>query len=703
MTDNKKDILWRVYLVYLVVVLFALTIIGKVIYIQLVKGPELLKESHKKEFKYSTQTATRGNICATDGSLIATSIPIFEIRMDLGTPHVTKQIFNQNVDSLSYQLSNLFKNKSKSQYKSDLVNAREDTHRFYLLKKNVTYEQLQKLRKFPILRRGRYRGGLLVLSKTKRQMPFKNLARRTVGYHNKKNNVYVGLEGAYSDVLEGKDGKQLMRKINNGYWIPVYDENLIESKNGADIITTIDIEIQDVAQTALLRHLKEHKAYQGCAILMEVETGYIRAIANLRYDSVSRFYDESYNFAIAATVEPGSTFKLASMLALLEDKKVKLSDTVDIGNGWTTYYGSTMNDVHKIGNGRITAREAFEKSSNVGISKLITNAYKKKPKKFIDRLYDIGLNQQLGISILGEGKPSIKHPKNKENWHRTTLPWMSIGYELLLTPLQTLNFYNTIANNGRMMKPQFVEAIRKAGQLIEVFEPVAIKQKICSQRTIDTLQSLLEGVVERGTGTRLNNSVYKIAGKTGTALIAEGKKGYKDKNYNTSFVGYFPADNPKYSCIVFISRPTGKYQYGSSVAAPVFKEIADKVYSTKMDVQAKPTLANKSCKLPLYIAGKTKDFKRIMHNCNINIDSSGSNSEWGILLPEAGNTKIAQRLIKENLVPNVSGMGAKDAVFLLESAGLKTKVDGRGRVKGQSIKAGTEIKKGQLITLKLST
>ncbi|MDZ7743831.1 MAG: penicillin-binding protein [Bacteroidota bacterium] len=703
MDNIKRDILWRVYIVYLVVFLFALAVIGKVVYIQFSEGKELIAKAKKQELKYFKREAVRGNIYASDGKLLATSIPIFEIRMDVDSDNISDKFFNQNVDSLAYCLSKLFRNKSHSAYKRDLIRARSNGNRYYLIKRDVTYSQLKELREFPIFRLGKYRGGLISIAQTKRQMLFKELARRTIGYHLEQEDIYVGLEGAFADVLQGIDGQQLRRRINNGDWIPVHDKNEIESENGKDIISTIDIEIQDVAENALRQHLEEHKAYQGCAILMEVETGFIRAIANLRYDSSGRAYAESYNYAIAENVEPGSTFKLASMLALLEDDKVSLSDTIDTGDGWTTYYGHTMKDAHKIGDGRISVRDAFEKSSNVGISMLVNEAYQDNPAKYVEHLYETGLNKPLGISIPGEGHPLIKHPRNKESWYGTTLPWMSIGYEVLLAPIHILAFYNAIANNGVMVKPLFVEEVHQAGQRIRQFEPEVLNASFCSQSTIDSLKSLLEGVVERGTATRLNNSIYKIAGKTGTAQIADRNMGYSKKIYNASFVGYFPADNPKYSCIVVVSKPSGGWYYGSSVAAPVFKEIADKVYSTQLDIHSEPPGESEQAKIPLFIAGNTKEIKKIIRDCNLKTDSINCNSDWSVLIPGSESAEVAPRYIKDGQVPNVIGMGAKDAIYILESLGLETRLKGMGKVKSQSLPAGSILKKGQKIYLELST
>ncbi len=700
--NPRKDILRRVYFIYLLVFIFAVAIIGRVVYIQTVEGKQLIERAQENELRYFTQEAVRGNICASDGSPMAISVPIFDIRMDVASDLIHDTLFNKKVDSLALCLSKLFKDRSKYQYKKGLINARKDTNRYYLLKKRITYDELKKVKLFPILRRGKYKGGLIVIPGTKREMPFNKLACRTIGYENRYHDIYVGLEGAYSEVLQGINGKRLMRRVNNGNWIPVNDRNEIEPQNGKDVITCIDIDIQDVAEEALIQHLKEHGAHHGCAILMEVKTGKIKAIANLKYDSASKQYEELYNYAIGERIEPGSTFKLASFLALLEDKMITLTDTVHTGDGWTMYYGQTMRDVHKIDEGIITARDAFEKSSNVGVSKLVYKSYKNNPKKFTDHFSRIGLTNQHDIEIAGEAKPLFKNPESS-NWYGTSLPWMSIGYESMLTPLQILTFYNAIANDGKMVKPIFVEAIRQAQNTIEVSEVEVLNEAVCSPQTVKLLQDLLEGVVERGTAQRLNQSVYKIAGKTGTAQIANKNRGYDKDNYNASFVGYFPADNPKYSCIVVVNRPTKGYYYGSSVAAPVFKEIADKVYATQLDIPMEKQEEEIHSAYPLYLAGNTKDLKKIIQTCGIPADTSEIKSEWAVIMPDNDGVKLANRLIKEGRMPNVTGMNASDAVFLLEKLGLKTKITGRGIVKSQSVEMGKPINKGDVIILKLST
>ncbi|MCK5764376.1 MAG: transpeptidase family protein [Bacteroidales bacterium] len=704
MTENiKKDILWRVYLVYLGILFLGLAIIGKAAYIQFYEGPELVAKSERQEIREFDLKANRGNIYDVNGNLLATSVPIFEIRMDVASPHISDKFFNDNVGALAQSLSELFKDKSTYQYKKGLTDARKKGNRYYRIKNKVSYAELKELRAFPILNRGKYRGGLIVNQQTRREMPFDELARRTIGYENKEENLFVGLEGAYNDFLEGTDGKQIMRRVNNNEWIPDYSEAKLEPSDGLDIITTIEVNLQDVAENALHQHLIQHQAFQGCAILMEVSTGHIKAIANLRLDEKTGKYEESYNYAIAEGIEPGSTFKLPTIMALLEDGKVRLSDTIDIGDGWSMYHGHTMRDVKKIRDGRITVRESFEKSSNVGISQITVKAYEENPSEYINSIYSMSLGKLLGLEIAGEGKPQIKHPDStRYYWSGTSLPWMSIGYGLKVTPIQTLAFYNAVANNGVMVKPMFVKEVRQAGRVIESFETEVINSSICSQATIDSARSLLEGVVERGTARNLRNRYYKVAGKTGTAQIADENAGYIKKRYNASFVGYFPADNPKYSCIVVVNDPAqGKY-YGGSVAAPVFKEIADKVYATHLDIYQETEEEIVETQLPPIMYGSHEDLSWLCEDLSIPLSPASAVSEWVVCFREDDGIRFAPRVIRDAIVPNVKGMNARDAVFILEQLGMKATINGHGKVRMQSVVPGSKVTQGQEITLRLS-
>jgi len=704
MTDIKKDILWRVYLMYFGMLIFGMAIIGKIIYIQVKEGDELAAKAQTQELKVFDLEANRGNILDNGGNLLATSVPIFEVRFDVSSPHISDDLFRQNIDSISYGLSRIF-NKSQYKFKTSITKARNKGNRYFLIKRNVTYEQLKQIRKLPILRYGKYKGGLITLQKTRRAKPYDELAARTIGYVIENENLFVGLEGAYTKVLTGTNGKQVMRRINHGDWIPIHDDNEIEPRDGLDIVSTININIQDVAEHALLRQLLANEAFQGCAIVMEVVTGHIVAIANLRYDSSDAKYKETYNYAIGESIEPGSTFKLASILAALEDNKTKLTDSLFTGEGYTTYYRRAMRDVHKIGNGRITVRDAFEQSSNVGISRMIFESYKEHPEEFVDRLYAMSLNEKLGVELKGEGRPIIKHPSKKKTWYGTSLPWMSIGYELTITPLQTLAYYNAIANNGTMVKPMFVSEIREGGTVIEKFNTEIINGNMVSQSTVDSAKSLLEGVVERGTAKRaFKNSPYKVAGKTGTAQIAVNGK-YNKKNYNASFVGYFPADNPAYSAIVVINNPSAGKYYGGSVAAPVFKEIADNLYSTSIAIENNNGSTVDSLIIPIPKKPVwTEDIKSIY--ANIKIDNNVRfpiTGNWIKANTDESDVTFDEVAFKQDVVPNVVGMKAKDAVFLMENSGVQTTIKGRGKVVKQSIRAGKTIKENQSIVLQLAT
>ncbi len=700
MKNVKTDILWRVYLVYIGMLLFGLVIILKVIYIQLIQGSDLMLKSQKQSLQYFNVEAVRGNICAEDGSLLATSVPIFDVRMDVASSNISASYFKSHVGELAKELSNLFRDKSAAQYKNDLIRERKEGNRYYLVKRNVDYEQLKKVRQFPIFERGKNSGGLVVVPKTKRQRPFGMLAERTIGYAKAEENLFVGVEGAFRESLGGTNGKQLMRKINNGDWMPVYDEDAVDPEDGQDIITTINLNDQDVAEASLYKYLVENNAEWGCVVLMEVKTGQVKAIANLTKDEKTGNYKEEYNNAIGTSIEPGSTFKLPSMISLFEDGLDNLQDTVDIGKGYAVYSGLTIKDIHTIRDGRVSIKEIFEKSSNVGVSKLIYNKYSADPQKYIDHLYDMSLNQMNNIDIPGEAKPYIKDTKDRL-WSKVSLPYMSIGYELQLTPLQILTFYNAVANDGVMVKPMFVKEIQEGGKTVKRFKREIINSSICSKSSIKKAHEILEGVVTEGTAELLKKSVYKIAGKTGTAQIAVHNKGYNKTNYNASFVGYFPADDPQYSCIVVISNPSAGNYYASSVAVPVFKEIADKVYATNLEIQTHKDPVSDKITYPAYAAGYQEDLKRIYETLDIPLDPSGTKSEWAIVSKSDSTLRLDARIIREGQVPNVKGMGAKDAVYVLENLGLRVIISGRGHVREQSIPPGSALIKGSQISLRL--
>lgn len=701
--DPKKDMLWRTYLLYPVVLLFGVLILYRIFHIQFAEGEKWEKLSRELTTEMKDIEAVRGNIYSSDERLLATSVPVYEVRMDPNSSALDEDLFSDKVDELADSLSDLFEDKSAKAWERKLVSARNNGERFLLISKGVDHVQLQRLKNFPLFKRGRYKGGFIALQHNVRERPFKLLASRTIGYE--RDDVRpVGLEGAFSDQLSGVQGKRLMQRISGGDWMPIGDENQVEPKDGMDLHTTIDLNMQDVAERALMEQLKAHNADHGCVVLMEVETGAIKAIANLSRKEDGSYY-ENYNYAIGESTEPGSTFKLPSIMAALEDGRVRLSDSVDTEGGKTTYYDQVLKDAHQGEKGKITVRKAFEKSSNVGISKVIHRAYNKEPSRFTDRLHQMRIDRKLGLPIPGEGNPVIKNPESS-TWSGVTLPWMSIGYEVRQTPLQILTFYNAVANEGKMVKPRFVNSIRKKGREVEHKEPEVLDASIASGSTIEKAQALLEGVVENGTATNLKKADFKVAGKTGTAQIANASYGYSyesEVSHQASFVGYFPADRPEFSCIVVVNAPSEDVYYGNLVAGPIFREIADKVYANSLDIQ--PSMAEKNGDLEPeerhYSAfnGNRDDLQQLLDILELPYETDG-NSDWVVSLLQENSVRIGPRKVNRDQVPNVQGMGLKDALYLLENLGLRVEVKGSGKVVQQSVEPGTPLNEASEIRLK---
>lgn len=696
--NNNARILKASYLMYFIILFFGLGIIAKVLHIQFKEGDKLREMGLERSTKEVKIDALRGNIYTHDNKLLAVTTPKYEIRFD-PISNKTDDFFYANVDSLARSLNHLLKNKSATSYKKGIIQARKSGNHYYLLAKDLSYDQFQKLKTFPILRLGRNKGGLIPIQTNKRDLPYNLLAKRTVGIYNYEKGLYeVGIEGAFNEYLKGTEGTRLMQKISGGIWMPIDPANEIEPKNGNDIVTTIDIDIQDIAETALLRNLQKNNAKHGSVIVMEVQTGAIRAIANLGIDAQGN-YQEDYNYAIGESSEPGSTFKLASILVALEDGVVNINDTIDTENGSIRFYNQTIRDAHKIKDGKITVKEIVEESSNVGMAKIINENYQSNPQKFIDGLYKIGLNKPLGIPIKGEGIPYIKSPSDK-SWSGITLPWMAHGYELEITPLQTLAFYNAIANGGKLMKPMFIKEIRTMNQSIKKFPPEVLNEKIASKETIAILQEMLEGVVLRGTARNIKNNSYSIAGKTGTAQIAQNNKGYNKSNYKASFAGYFPATDPKFSIIVVINDPSEKSYYGSAVAAPVFKEISDKIFASNLDliedIATKPQNTS-----PRPRTGYKSDYSTIFKTMGV-ATNKNPDAEWVVCISAQDSINFGRRIIHSATVPKLVGMTAKDALFILGDLGLNCQIKGKGYVVKQSIKAGTKIDKNAIVSLILS-
>lgn len=698
----KKSIVLRVRVVFILVALVAGAIPYRIVKLQTEVGDKWREKSQTINFQYREVPATRGNVYAGDGSLLATSLPFYRVALD---PTMAKsELFKAGIDSLANNLSAFYKNKSAAAYKRMINDARLEKKRYLVLnRKQIGYQDMQKMAKWPIFREGRLGGGVLFEKVEKRYLPFNSLASRTIGFVN-EDEYGAGIEYSFNDYLKGKHGKALFQRLAGGSWKPVFDAEDLKPENGFDVMTTLDVNIQDVAETALLRQLMDREADFGSVIVMEVKTGEIKAIANLQKNKSGNTYGENYNYAIGdqGNTEPGSTFKLFSMLTLLEEDKISLEDKIETGNGAYRFYDRIMRDAKNGGYGTITVREAFEKSSNIAISKLVESHFGASPSKFMGYLDQTGLREPFDFQLVGEGKPFFKKP-GTDTWYGTSLPWISIGYESTLNPLHTLALYNAVANDGKMMKPFIVKAIFRGNSLEEKYEPEVIRKAIASEKTIKNLQDLLQGVVERGTARNISNADYKIAGKTGTAQkLIDGKY---TRRYYTSFAGYFPADNPKYSMIVVIDNPKGFAAYGGDVSAPVFKEIADRIYA--LDIELNPSNQQMIVKgeetrntLPYIKAGKSEEIHQILDELGFPSETTQI-QEW--VQTSAGDDKIIWNAneVDQETIPDVSGLSLRDALFILENKGLKVDYSGKGRVQKQSILPGTKINQNATINLVL--
>ncbi|HNP07513.1 MAG TPA: penicillin-binding transpeptidase domain-containing protein [Cyclobacteriaceae bacterium] len=692
----KRSILIRVRIAFLFVMLFGIAVIVKISHIQFVEGEEWTKLSEQITFDYKKIKATRGNIYSDNGSLLATDLPFYKVAFD---PRLAKdKIFKSGIDSLSMLLARYYKDKSATEYKRMIQDARTANRQYIILnRKQINYQTKKIMSEWPIFRNGRYGGGVIFEKIDVRYRPFSNLSRRTVGFVN-ENGKGAGLEYSFNEALGGQDGEALFQKIAGSTWKPVYDVNNIKSKDGLDIQTTIDINLQDVAETSLHRAMEHHEADAGTVVVMEVSTGHIKAISNLTRQGNS--YNEIFNHAIGGLFEPGSTFKLVTMMALLEESNIKLTDSIDTGNGELTFYKNTVKDHHDGGYGKLTIRDAFVLSSNVAMAKLLDNNFGLKPDKFVDLVDELKLSKPLGLQIKGEGYPKIFRPGSK-GWSGITLPWMAYGYGFEVTPLHTLTLYNAIANNGKMIKPIFVTAISKADQVKKEFETETLNSRICSSSTLNKLRMLLEGVVEEGTASNLKNAHYKIAGKTGTAQILEN--GRYTKKYITSFVGYFPAHDPKYTAIVLIKNPKGWRQYGNNVAGPVFKEIADNIYSR--DINLHMAMEKKKVLeygvFPVIQAGKQDELTMLCNELGVS-NHTKTDEDWIRAVRNGNSVLWDKNTPAKDQVPNVKGMTFRDAIFLLEQSGLHVEYNGKGRVVNQSLTPGSKVSKGKTIHISLS-
>ncbi|MBE98376.1 penicillin-binding protein [Flavobacterium coralii] len=663
---EDKKISYRIYLVAFAIFVMAILIVVKLTNIQWVEGDYYRKLAEERTVRNFTIPANRGNVYSSDGSLLATSIPHYTVRFDALAPK--KEDFDKFLEPLADSLSVML-GKPSSYYYNEMRRARANKNRYMFITKGLTYTEYVRIKNFPLFSLGAFKGGIITEQKTVREHPIGKIAERTIGYERLSHsgeNLEVGIEGAFAQYLNGKDGRRMMQKIAKNQWKPINDNNEVEPVDGCDIVSTIDVYIQDIAHHALLKQLQYYEADHGCVVVMETKTGYVRAISNLGRAKDSTYY-ETVNYAVAESQEPGSTFKLAGLMALLEDKKVDTSEVYDSKGGEITYFRRKVRDSHKGGYGKISLARGFEVSSNTVLVQAVYDSYKDDPRAFVKHIDDFGLSKPLGVSIIGEGKPKIPHPDDA-NWSKLSLPWMGFGYGLSLTPLQTLAFYNAVANNGEMVRPLFVQEIREWNKTIKRFDKQVIKDRIASQETIDKVKAVMENVVRRGTGSKLYSPNFSMAGKTGTAQVNYGGGKGDNMYYSSSFVGYFPADNPQYSCIVVIHKPsTRKGYYGADVSGPVFKRIAQKIFT---DVPS------------------TNHIKKLDEKINT------QEKLYASYYKKAQDVK--------DVVPNLIGMSGMDAVALLGNMGLKVQVHGIGKVKKQSVKPGESVKKNQQIVLELS-
>ncbi|MGO4920645.1 penicillin-binding protein [Maribacter spongiicola] len=667
MAATDKSILKRLYVVAGFMVLFAGAVLFKLVSIQVVDGEKYQAMADTRTERMFTIEPNRGNLYSDDGSLLATSVSKYTIRFDAVT--VSNEDFKANVKPLADALAKNF-GKTSSHYQQILRKARENKNRYALIVRNLDYSEYMAVKQFPLFNKGAFKGGLIIEQNTKREHPLGKIAERSVGYERVDENGYytrVGMEGAFGQYLRGISGKRLKQKIAKGQWKPIGNDNIIEPKDGYDVYSTIDINIQDIAHHALLGQLEKYQADHGTVIVMEVKTGEVKAISNLGQTADGKYY-ERLNYAIGESHEPGSTFKLVNLVAALEDKVIDTSSVIDTEKGAWKLYKHTIKDTKRGGHGKITMSTAFEVSSNVAFAKMIHDGYKNDPEKYVNRLMSMGIHKELGLPVLGEGKPVLRYPGDK-GWSGLSLAQMAYGYEVSITPLQTLAFYNAIANDGEMVKPRLLKEVKEWNKTIEKFDKKVLNPAICSQSTVKKVQQILKNVVEKehGTGHGMYSKNFSMAGKTGTTQTNYVSRDRSKYEYISSFAGYFPADNPKYSCIVVIHKPDKSVgYYGADVSGPVFKSVAQKVYATSpltSEVDVKDVLIAK------------------------NEDS------------HQGYYKVAQQ--KYSSMPNVKGMCGMDAVAILENLGIEVEVKGNGKVKNQSISKGTDLSSVKKIVLEL--
>lgn len=690
----SDNILKRVYFLMSISAIIVLLILVKIVKIQWIDGDKWREMSENTQIVLKKQIADRGNILSDDGSILATSIPFYKIAFDASVVNPKKiKNFSDSLALLAGGLArNLVEEQKDSAYFHQLLkrSIKKKLQFVYLSKKPVKYDVMKAVSKLPILCRGRYKAGFIVKKiNNKRFYPYKNLARITLGILEGDTTATRGIEFSYNKYLRGKDGNILVQKLPGNKEIPLNGLYANDIQDGVDIKTTLDVNMQDIVESSLSKAIKKHKAKYGVAILMEVKTGKIKALAN---------YPENYNYAVARLINPGSTFKTASALIALESKAIKPMDSVETGDGKVKFFDKTFSDSR--GYGKISFVEAFEKSSNVAFTKVINKHFRDKPEQFLTYLDEMRITEPINFQISGEPKPKVIRPHD-QLWSGVTLPGLAIGYNIRLTPLQIITFFNAIANDGKMLRPYIVDAIMEHNEVIKEFKPSIIKNQIASITNIKTLQYMLQRVVSNGTAKNIKSSDYQIAGKTGT--VKKLVSGEFKKVYQGSFAGYFPAKNPKYTLYVLIDQPEGDQYYGGSIAAPVFKEIADQIYYSDIELTKSyyADIMKKSIyEFPTANKAFAKDLETFYEHFNIRTNKTPS-SKWAESTKKGQFAILKPSLQNKYKVPDVRGMSAKDAICLLENAGLTVIMKGHGKVKWQSLKPGKSFYKTQKILIKL--
>lgn len=702
--EIKKDILWRAYLSFLGVFALSLCVLGRAFYIQHVQGDQWRNLSDSMHQRYVELDAERGTIYSEDGKMLSTSIPFFDVYIDFGAEGLREKAgkrFRENLDSFAYSVSSLFGDKAKATYKAELQTAYNKQNRYYLLRKGLSFEQYKKFRGFPLVRLGRNKSGVIAEERSKRLNPFGLLARRTIGL-SRENAQNVGLERTYESVLQGQKGKQLVRFIAGGAPVPIEGYE-IEAENGRDLYTTLDIHMQDMVESALMKMMVQSESQHGTCIVMETTTGKIKAIANLGRTKDGG-YSETLNYALQTT-EPGSTIKLATLLAVLDHGSAKIDNLVEVGSAGHQYVGvRNVTDAERSPKPMLTVREAFAHSSNVGMAKLAYEAFAEKPDVYKSYLQKFHLDKRSGIDLMGEDAPVLpKIKRNKEGLH--AMLTASFGYAIEVSPLHTLMLYNAVANNGKMMKPYLVNSVKRNGIIEKEFSPVVLAESICKPEVIQAAKSSMEAVVSEGTAKLVfQNYPVPVAGKTGTAHVSEGSLRYGGGVYQASFVGYFPANAPEYTCIVVIkTAPHAALHYGGQLAAPVFKEIVSGVYAQYAKGRRHSGVNVVKDSSDYLFAGTANDVQHVMNEVGIRYtDSAGNGGEWANVHTYNYNPVATGVNAGKNAVPDVRHMTLKDALYALESRKIKVTTKGRGKVMVQDLLPGTPITKNTTVTILLN-